>query len=275
MLQAMITDCVFEPFGADAGELVRAARDIDRVGSGFDGVWVYDHFTAMFSTDRDWSRDPWALLGAYAAVTDRIRIGTLVANVYNRTLAQLASAVNTVQSIAGDPTRVVCGLGSGAAPNSRFAAEHDAVGIALADGVGRRRRLIDTIEGLDELWQTNRRGAVSDVVDGTTRPRIIIGASGPDTVRLAIEYADGVNIRDGRRLEELVAIVQGAISSGTARPDFELSVLTAIDFDHPLGGDVERLERLGVARRILGVRSPFDLTKLLDIGGRIATTIER
>ena len=40
---SIATDLVLSPFGASAAELVEAAKCADE--SGFDGVWVLDHFS--------------------------------------------------------------------------------------------------------------------------------------------------------------------------------------------------------------------------------------
>ena len=63
----------------------------------------------------------------------------LVANITNRHPAQLASGINSIQSLA--PGRVRFGVGSGAAPGSRFAVEHDMIGKQLGDLDGRRSHL--------------------------------------------------------------------------------------------------------------------------------------
>jgi alkanesulfonate monooxygenase SsuD/methylene tetrahydromethanopterin reductase-like flavin-dependent oxidoreductase (luciferase family) len=132
------TDIVLSPFGADAAAMVDAARCLDE--SGFDGVWTLDHFSGSM-LDRPWSREPFTVLGAMAAVTSELRVGPLVANMVNRHPALLASAASTLQSIAGG--RSVLGLGSGAARGSRFAAEQDAIG-RVPGPVEERRRQSDS-----------------------------------------------------------------------------------------------------------------------------------
>ncbi len=137
------TDIVLSPFGADARSLTDAARCVE--DSGFDGIWTYDHFSGAM-LGRPWAHDGFTLLGAIAAVTSTVRIGPLVANMVNRHVAQLASAAWTLASLA--PGRSVLGVGSGAGPGTRFAAEHSAVGRTLLDAGDRRRHLVETLEGL-------------------------------------------------------------------------------------------------------------------------------
>jgi alkanesulfonate monooxygenase SsuD/methylene tetrahydromethanopterin reductase-like flavin-dependent oxidoreductase (luciferase family) len=98
---------VLSPFDASSGEMLSAARIADQHGVG--GVWTFDHFSGIVA-GANWSRDPFVTLGAIAATTKRVRVGVLVANIANRPPAQLASALNTLQSMA--PGRVVAGCRS-------------------------------------------------------------------------------------------------------------------------------------------------------------------
>jgi alkanesulfonate monooxygenase SsuD/methylene tetrahydromethanopterin reductase-like flavin-dependent oxidoreductase (luciferase family) len=252
------SDLVLSPFGAQAGDLVAVARLAD---AGFDGVYTYDHFSGVVA-DRPWSREPFSLLGAIAATTTRVRLGVLVANMVNRHPAQLASALNTLQSLA--PGRVMCGVGAGAAPGSKFAAEHELIGRVLADSAARRAALVTTIESLRDIWAGS---LVPAVTDGTPAPPIIVGASSRATVELAARVADGVNIQ---RCEpaELRWRVERARQLAGGRP-FEVSVFDALDPDHPLGGDAAPLAELGVDRRTLHVAPPFPADAIARIAAAL------
>ena len=89
-------------------------------------------------------------LGAVAAVTERIGLGVLVANASNRHPAQLASAINTLESLA--PARVWCGVGSGTAATSPFAVEQHAIGRTPASAAAVREHLRGTIACLRAIW---------------------------------------------------------------------------------------------------------------------------
>lgn len=219
----MLIDLVLNPFGADLTELTAMAQAADAADVG--AIWVTDHFSGDI-VGAPWSRDPFVCLGAMAAVTSHVDLGLLVANLTNRHPVQLASAINSVQSLA--PGRVRLGVGSGAVPGSRFAAEHDMVGKKLGDATARRNLLRDSIGALRDIWgrvPTNRSPAVgfdrlAGVVDAPM-PQLIVGASSWPTIEVAIESADGVNIRRtallGEHLDRLGKLVL---------PDgFEVSVL--------------------------------------------------
>jgi alkanesulfonate monooxygenase SsuD/methylene tetrahydromethanopterin reductase-like flavin-dependent oxidoreductase (luciferase family) len=257
----VLTDLVLSPFGADPGEMVAASVAAE---AGFAGVYTYDHFSGVVA-GRPWSRDPFVVLGAIAVRTQRLRLGVLVANVVNRHAAQLASAVNTLQALA--PGRVICGIGSGAAPGSRFAAEHDLIGRRLGDLPARRAALVDAIGVLRATW-AGSAGGVPGVVDGAAPPPVVVGATAAETVAVAAQHADGVNIR---RLpaDALRARIELARSLAGERP-FEVSVFDDLDLGHPLGGDPQPLAALGVDRRTLVVAPPFDLAVLGRIAAHLA-----
>lgn len=260
----MLIDLAINPFDADVVDMVSLARVAEASGAGC--VWVADHFSGAV-VGRSWSRDPFVCLGAIAASTARIGVGVLVANVVNRHPAQLASAVNSLQSIA--PGRVRLGMGSGAAPGSRFAVEHEAIGRTLGDAAARRAYLVDSLAAFRAMWndhdsfvadrQASRLGftGLESIVDESPLPPVIIGASSWPTVAVALEIADGVNLRRTEELPELLERI------GQQRPDgFEVSVL---DWFDDVADDPEltaRYATLGVDRLVLGISPPHDGRRL-------------
>lgn len=213
---------LLSPFDADPIRLIELASTAEELG--FDSVWTYDHLTgAMF--DRGSSNDAFTLLGAMAVSTNRVHLGPLVSNIVNRHPVRLALIANTLQKLSGG--RAVIGLGSGAAPNSRFSAEQVATGVVLGDGPARRSRLIETIDLLRSLWSGNdefhgEHYSVSGLAFGLANPDpppIIVGASGPATARLAFEHGDGLNIANEKSLDTLHDLIVSE-----RPPSFEVSV---------------------------------------------------
>src|SRR5258708_36264571 len=87
--------------------LARAAEE-----AGFDSIWVGDHL--IYRDDGRPERGPheaWSLLAALAAVTERVRLGPLVACTAFSPPALLAKRAAAVQEISGG--RLVLGLGAG------------------------------------------------------------------------------------------------------------------------------------------------------------------
>ncbi len=75
---------------------------------GFAGGWVYDHLAWRGHSPWD---DAYASLAAAAAVTSKIRLGTLVTSPNFRTPVPTASAVRTIDRISGG--RLSLGIGAG------------------------------------------------------------------------------------------------------------------------------------------------------------------
>ncbi|MGI9613031.1 MAG: LLM class flavin-dependent oxidoreductase [Acidimicrobiales bacterium] len=270
----MKTDLVISSFNADLGQMVELAAGVDPF-IGIDGLWTYDHFSGAVA-GAEWSRDPFVALGAAAAVTRRAGVGVLVANMVNRHPAQLASAINSLQNLA--PGRVTCGLGAGAAPGSRFAAEQEAIGRRLGDKVAREAQLVETIEALRSIWRDEEYRGEHVVVSGGAilddhpPPRIIVGASSRATVALAAAHADGVNIRASAAMADQVSHAREQVHQRQREPDdFEVSIMLDLDPNHPLGGDPRALAELGVDRRILAVTSPYPHEAILRVAENLST----
>lgn len=266
----MQTDLVLSSFNADLRDAVVLASTIDQL-DGIDGLWTYDHFSGSV-VGANWSSDPFVTLGALAAVTTRVGLGVLVANMVNRHPAQLASAINSLQRLA--PGRVICGVGSGAAPGSRFAVEHDAIGRTLGDAASRAGHLAETIHALRATWRGDsysgehvELASPAGLLDAHPPPPIIVGASSTETIALAADHADGVNIRAGAAMADHVRSAR----ERSGRPNFEISVMVDLDPAHPLGGDPEPLIELGVDRRILAVNSPFPREVIVAIAHNLVT----
>jgi alkanesulfonate monooxygenase SsuD/methylene tetrahydromethanopterin reductase-like flavin-dependent oxidoreductase (luciferase family) len=266
----VLIDLAINPFDAEVPSMVEFAAAAEERAVA--GVWVLDHFSGAVA-DRRWSRDPFVCLTAIANATERIDLGVLVANMRNRHPAQLASAVNSLQSLA--PERVRLGVGSGAVPGSRFAVEHEAIGTDLETADERRVVLADTIGALRAIWagrasfdgraQSGFPGFrdLAGVVDGSAPPPIIVGASAWPTIELAAEHADGVNVRWSARAPDLIGRVR------ELRPaDFEVSVHDDLDAFVESRFGIDELAALGVDRLILGVEVPHTVDRLdaLSVG---------
>lgn len=269
----MLVDLVVNPFGADLGQMVEMARIADR--RGFGSIWVSDHFSGAV-VDAPWSRDPFVCLGAMGAVTERVDIGLLVANITNRHPVQLVSAVNSLQSLC--PGRVRLGIGSGAAPASRFASEHTMIGKELAATSDRQQHLRDVIGALRAIWSGESDfdaphvsfHDLAGIVDGAPMPPLIVGASAWSTIEVAVATADGVNVRRTndlqRHLEQLAEV---------DRPqDFDVSVLDFFDPNRPEAlladaAEVIELETRGVDRLIVTVWPARDLDAVRWVGDRL------
>lgn len=129
---------------AEILERVRLAED-----AGFDGAWVFDHFSALYADPDGPCLEGWTLLAGLAAATSRVRLGTLVTGMTHRLPSVLATEVVTVDHISGG--RVECAVG--AAWNVD---EHRELGIAFPPRGERMDRLEEGIQVLKRVMSGER-----------------------------------------------------------------------------------------------------------------------
>ena len=199
----------------------------------------------------DSMQECFTLVGALAASTTTIGIGTLVANVWNRSLGVLAVAAATAQLVSGG--RFWLGIGAGASPASPYGAEHKAVGIDLhPDMAARHQRVCDFIELANEMWTDGVVAGVTGFPVPPARIPVMVGVNSAALARLAAVHTDGINIRwNHPRLEEIVEAAREARPADAAPllvttwQPFEEALL---DADSP---DRRRYTRIGIDRLIV------------------------
>ncbi|MGZ8631194.1 MAG: TIGR03560 family F420-dependent LLM class oxidoreductase [Actinomycetota bacterium] len=113
--------------------------------AGLDGIWVFDHFKALYADPKGPSLEAWTLLAGLARETSRVRLGTLVTGMTHRHPAVLAAEVVTVDHLSGG--RVECAIG--AAWNE---SEHRELGIPFPPRGERMDRLEEGVEVLRLLF---------------------------------------------------------------------------------------------------------------------------
>ena len=67
-------------------------------------------FSAVWQADSRLVRDAVVPMAAFAAATERIRVGSGVVDIWSRNTARLASTFSTLDDLA--PGRILCGLGA-------------------------------------------------------------------------------------------------------------------------------------------------------------------
>ena len=116
--------------------------------AGFDGAWIFDHFTPLYGQGPGPCLEGWTLLAALGAATTRIRLGTLVTGITYRNPSVLAAEAVTVDHVSGGRLE----LGVGAAWNER---EHREMGLAFPPAGERIDRLEEGIEVLRLFMTTD------------------------------------------------------------------------------------------------------------------------
>jgi probable F420-dependent oxidoreductase len=179
---------------ADLLREVRAAE-----GAGWHGVWLADHYmpnTGDATPARGDAYECWALLPALAAVTRRVRVGTLVSPTSVHHPALLAKRAATIDRLSGG--RMVLGLGAGWQVN-----EHHAYGIELEPPGKRVSRFSEAIRIVRSLLAedlTTFHGACYDITDAPCDPKpvqsplpILVGTRSPRMLRITARHADEWN----------------------------------------------------------------------------------
>jgi alkanesulfonate monooxygenase SsuD/methylene tetrahydromethanopterin reductase-like flavin-dependent oxidoreductase (luciferase family) len=131
--------------------------------AGLDGVFVYDHLWRGDPPNRRPALECFALLGAVAAETSRVQVGTLVARATLRPPATLANAYATAQRVSGG--RVIAAIGAG---DSQSRAESEAYGLEFGTLIDRVTALHDAVRataGNDyPVWVGGRAAQVRQIV---------------------------------------------------------------------------------------------------------------
>jgi F420-dependent oxidoreductase-like protein len=125
---------------------VRLARLAEE--QGLEGLFRSDHYTAIIRPDGD-AHDAWATLAGLAALTERIRLGTMVSPATFRHPSVLARMAATVDHISGG--RVEVGMGSG-----WYEREHDAHGFPFPSGKERFELFAEQVEIVVRSWTEER-----------------------------------------------------------------------------------------------------------------------
>lgn len=150
-------------------------------------------FEAVWQAESRLVRDAIVPMAAYAAVTDRIKVGSGVINNWTRNIGLLAATFLTLDDLA--PDRVICGIGAWWDPLARNVGIHRRKPLtAMRETVHLLRKLLNmervTFHG--EFHQVD--GIELDVVHGRREPRnvpIMIGATGDKMMELTGEISDG------------------------------------------------------------------------------------
>ncbi|QGG94916.1 TIGR03560 family F420-dependent LLM class oxidoreductase [Actinomarinicola tropica] len=166
--------------------------------TGWDGVWVADHFMPNAEDVSGPMHEAWSLVAGLAAAVERVRIGVLVSGNTYRHPAVLAKAAATADHISGG--RVVLGLGAGWQEN-----EHERYGIEFSTVGGRLDRLEEACEVVTRLFTEERvtfAGEHYQLTDAPLEPKpvqsplpLLIGGGGEKrTMRIAARFAQEWNV---------------------------------------------------------------------------------
>jgi probable F420-dependent oxidoreductase len=219
--------------------------------AGFDSIWVGDHLLYRDPERGPW--EAWTLLAALAAVTERVRLGPLVACTAFHPPGVIAKMAATVDEISGG--RFTLGLGAGWNPE-----EFRAFGLPYDRRVGRFAEAFAIVRGLLDGERVTLAGDHWQAEDAVLlpaparRPELMIGSNGPRMLRIALPHADAWNTwydgygNDAAGFAELNARISAAAAeAGRAPAEIRRSACVLVVLDRaagerPLAPDAPPLE---------------------------------
>ena len=171
-------------------ETKAAACEFDRLG--YDSVWVCDHLYGVPLPSLP-ILEAWSLLAAVAAVTERVRLGTLVTPPFFRNPAVLAKQIATIDHISGG--RTAPGFGAG-----WFEPEFRGTGSPFPALGQRLEALEESVQIMARMWTEEKVSfegkhfSVHEVIcepRPANKPPILIGGGGEKVLMgIAARHAD-------------------------------------------------------------------------------------
>lgn len=172
-------------------EYVAMARAAE--ASGFDSIWVGDHL--LYRGDGRPERGPWeawTMLAGLAAVTERVRLGPLVACLGFHPPGLIAKMAATVDEQSGG--RLVLGVGAGWNET-----EFRAFGLPFDHRTSRFEESFEIVRRLLSGERVTFRGRFWQVEDAVLlhrparRPTLMVGSTGERVLRAALPHVDAWN----------------------------------------------------------------------------------
>jgi 5,10-methylenetetrahydromethanopterin reductase len=206
-------------------------------------------FEAVWQAESRLVRDAIVPMAAYAAVTEKIKVGSGVINNWTRNIGLLAATFLTLDDLA--PNRIICGIGAWWDPLAKnVGIDRKKPMTAMRETVLIMRRLLNlervTFHG--EFLHVD--GIELDVVHGRREPRnvpIMIGATGDQMMEMTGEIADGAVLNycvppeyNDRALELLY---NGAKKAGRNFDEIDRPqlIVCSVDEDHDIAIETSKI----------------------------------
>ena len=203
-------------------------------------------------------RDPFVPLAAIAAATERVEIGTYVANAYARTPQAAATAALAIDELSGG--RFVFGIGAGNRHINEWL-----FGLAMDRPLGKMREYLAVLRAFLQGDVGDGRevgGAIHHTETRFVRPParripIVVAAAGPKMTELAATSSDGVGLGILIGAEHLAEVVRpravaacAAAGRDPAELHFPMAALVSVDDD-------EEAARARARRAVVGLFHPI------------------
>jgi F420-dependent oxidoreductase-like protein len=252
--------------------VIAQAQEAD--AAGYDSVFLMDHFYQLpgLGTPDQPMLEAYTALGALAAVTENVNLGTLVTGNSYRNPTLLAKAITTLDVISQG--RAVLGIGTG-----WFELEHDSLGYDFGTFTDRFNKLGEALQIILPMLEGERptfSGKYYRTQEAMAEPRfrdhipLMIGGSGEKkTIPLAAKHFDHLNIIAGfDELPRKLAVVKEACEKIDRDPaTLETSMLVIAIIDENVTPDLipEDFRQQAVFGSAESVADQIK-TKVLDVG---------
>ncbi len=191
--------------GIEVGDQWRVMTDVARTieSSGFESLWVYDHFHTVPVATQEETYEAWTLMAALAAVTDTVRLGQMCTCNGYRQPSYLAKVAASIDAISGG--RVEMGIGAG-----WYEHEFKGYGYPFPKPSVRIGELREAVEIMQRLWTEDvvtYQGTHYTLDGAICRPRPeqdphipfwIAGGGEQLTLNVAARYAQYTNFGGSR-----------------------------------------------------------------------------
>ena len=180
--------------------VVKQAQEAE--AAGYDSVFLMDHFYQLpgLGTPDQPMLEAYTALGALAAATEKVQLGTLVTGNTYRNPTLLAKAITTLDVISQG--RAILGIGTG-----WYEHEHDSLGYEFGTFTDRFKKLGEALQIILPMLEGERptfTGEYYRTQEAMAEPRfrahvpLMIGGSGEQkTIPLAAKHFDHLNIIAG------------------------------------------------------------------------------
>jgi len=166
--------------------------------SGFESLWVFDHFQTVPVRTQEVTYEAWTLMAALAATTDTVRLGQMCTCTPYRQPSYLAKVASSIDVISGG--RVEMGIGAG-----WYEQEFDGYGYAFRKPSERIGMLREGVEIMQRMWReelVSYDGQYYTLKEAVCQPKPLQKPSIPTwiagggeqlTLRVAAQYAQYTN----------------------------------------------------------------------------------
>jgi len=192
---------------------------------GLDSVWVFDHLLFRFDGKTTGIHECWTLLSAVAAVTARVRLGTIVMGAGFRNPALLAKMAATLDHVSDG--RLILGIGCG-----WHDPEYEAFGYPSDHKVSRFDESLAIISGLIRDGRADLEGRFVTTRDAVLVPParhdlpILVAAKRPRMMELTARHADAWNTAWFGLPDERLARLRGELHEACERVGRDPATLT-------------------------------------------------